>query len=110
MLGTPIPVTPRVTIYSMHNLGLIHISWVVQQNLHGMRACINSGQIWPGLPVTSTSATQTAMSDDEPETSGRCKRVDGLQLGPRKRPYIHHLHDGFYMVQTLTFTFLKGCY
>ena len=33
MLGMPILVTPQVTIYSMHSLGLIHISCVVQQNL-----------------------------------------------------------------------------
>ena len=42
------------TICNMHNLGLTLISCFVQQNLHVMQACINSGQIW-GLPMTSTS-------------------------------------------------------
>ena len=52
--------------------------------------------------MTSTSVAQTAMSNNEPKTSGQHKQVGGLQLGPRKRPYIHHLHDGLYMVQTLS--------
>lgn len=27
---------------------------------------------------------------EEPESGGRRKRVDALQLGPRKRPYVHY--------------------
>ena len=32
---------------------------------------------------------------EEPESCGRRKRVDGLQLGPRKRPYAHVLYNVF---------------
>ena len=74
-----------------------------------MRVYINSAQVWRGLSVTSTSPPQIAsMSDDEHEISGRRKRVGGLQLGPRKRPYVHHLYDGFIWLKQLIF--LKDCY
>ena len=39
---------------------------------------------------------------EELESSLRRKRDDGLQLGPRKRPYVDRLDDGFYSLRALS--------